>query len=272
MLNKQKIIFLGGGNMARAIFTKLINAPHFALEVIQRNPAKRIALAQEFPTLEIKEKLDYSPPEGTIVIIAIKPQQAAEGLSAVGMLLDKCIIISVMAGLNSQAIQKWINTSQIIRIMPNTPASVQQGISAIYYPLAIRDATKNLVNQIFNSMGMIYLAKQEEEIDKILPITSSAVAFVYYFMEGMINSAIKQFNFNEKDAKELVIQTLKGSIALAENSPQVNISDLRAQVTSKKGTTEQGIITFEQHHFHSIINDAMLNSYKRGLEMAKEFS
>jgi pyrroline-5-carboxylate reductase len=119
---------------------------------------------------------------------------------------------------------------------------------------------------------MTYHAQNEAEIDKIVPVSSSSIAFVYYFMEGLIESAVSEFGFERQQATALVKQVISGSSALLDANPEIAISEHRARVTSKKGATEQGVLTFEREQLHLMMKHAMQNCYARTLEMAKEFN
>lgn len=266
-----KLVFLGGGNMAEAIFAGLISNHNFKIEVVQRNPEKIALLQQKYPTIKVSKTLEYPLTAQDILVLAIKPQQAKEACAAIKDKISDCLLVSVMAGLRCQTIASWLNNPRIIRTMPSTPSSVNKGITAIYSAPAVSNSEQNLVKEIFAGIGMVYSAKEENIIDKIVPISSSAVAFLYYFLEGIIDNAVNSFGFNHEEATALVKQLLSGSTALLEANPDIAISEQRQRVTSKKGATEQGVLTFENNSLHDIINQAMLNCYNRTLEMAKEF-
>lgn len=267
-----KLVFFGGGNMAEAIFSKIRNNPAFMIEVIQNNSERARELSDKYPEFKISPELNYVLDKEDILITAVKPQHAKEAIAAIKDKIQNCIIISVMAGIPSKTIINWTDNQRIIRTMPNTPASLGLGATAIYYPLLITPEEKNIVDGIFSAIGIIYSAKDEGFVDKVLPVTSSTVAFIYYFIEGFVKHAVENYGFSEIDARNLVNQTVLGSSGMISNNPDIAISELRARVTSKKGTTEQGILTFEANDLHGIIAKAMDNCYNRALEMAKEFN
>ena len=266
-----KLVFFGGGNMAEAIFSKIKDNKNFTIEVIQNNPERAQQLQTSYPNIKVSHALDYHLTPNDIFIIAVKPQYAKEALQPIKEYIQNCLLISVMAGIPCNTIINWVNNKRLIRTMPNTPASIGLGATAIYYPPIVTDKEQSVINSIFSAIGTIYQAPDETFVDKALPVTSSAVAFVYYFIEGLVNHAVAEFGFNEKDARELVNQTVLGSSGMIRQNSDIAISELRARVTSKKGTTEQGILTFEKHDLHSITAEAMDNCYNRALEMSKEF-
>ncbi len=269
---KTKIVFLGGGNMAEAIFAGLVHNQNFEIEVIQRNPKKSARLKNVYPTIKITSNLEYKLNTNDILILAIKPQQAKESCEAIKDKINQCLIISVMAGMPTSCLNKWLDNPRIIRTMPNTPSSIGKGITAIYSPEIITSDETQLINQIFTSIGIIYSTKNEADIDKIVPISSSSIAFVYYFMEGLIENAVNEFGFEREQATTIIKHVISGSSALLDANPSIAINEQRARVTSKKGATEQGILTFEREQLHDITRMAMQNCYARTLEMAKEFS
>lgn len=267
-----KLVFLGGGNMAEAIFAGLVTNPQFTIEVIQRNPEKAERLQSSYPSIKVSPTLDYKLNQKDILLLAIKPQQAKEACLTIKDKIGDCLIVSVMAGLSISSINTWLNNPRIIRTMPNTPSSVAQGITAIFTADAVSNEEQELVHQVFNTIGIVYTAQTEDEIDKIVPLSSSAIAFVYYFMEGFINAAVNEFGFSQQQADTLIRQVVSGSSALLSANPDISISKQRARVTSKKGATEQGVLTFEREKLHDITKQAMQNCYLRTLEMAKEFN
>lgn len=266
-----RLVFFGGGNMAEAIFSKIRNDSDFSIEVIQNNLERAQELRRLYPMISVKHELDSELGANDILIIAVKPQYAREALAPIRKYIQDCLLISVMAGIPGKTIINWTGNERLIRTMPNTPASIGLGATAIYYPVLITADKQTTVNRIFSAIGSIYLAPDETFVDKVLPVTSSAVAFVYYFIEGLINHAVSQFGFDEADARELVNQTVLGSSGMISHNPEVAISELRARVTSRKGTTEQGILAFEKHDLHGIIANAMDSCYSRALEMAGEY-
>lgn len=266
-----RLIFFGGGNMAEAIFAGLVSNSNYSITVIQRNPTKAETLKAKYQNITIKSTLDFTPGENDIVFLAIKPQQAKEALLPIKALLTQCTIISVMAGLAIETIQAWIGNEKIIRTMPNTPSSIGKGVTAIYSPNSIRQEHRDLCINIFNNIGSIYVAKDETEIDKIAPFSSSSIAFTYYFIEGFIKSAVEQFGFEKQDAQKFIAESMIGACELLVSDNEHSIEEQRARVTSKKGMTEQGVIAFEKHNLHAIINDATQKCYARAIEMSNEF-
>jgi pyrroline-5-carboxylate reductase len=269
---KTQIVFIGGGNMAEAMCAGFLVNPNLEITVVQHTQVKADVLRQKYPSVNVIEQLSAPLAPNSLVILAIKPQQAKQVCTQIKPYVQECLIISVMAGITITSISNWLMNQRIIRTLPNTPALIQQGVSAIYASAQINANELEFVISLFQQIGIVYLAKDELEIDKIIPVTSSAVGFFYYFIEGLINSAVTQFGFSQDEARTLVLQVIKGSEALLQANPDLTISEQRQRVTSKKGATEQGILTFQQQQLHQTIEQAMINCYDRAREMSNEFA
>ncbi len=256
-----KLIFFGGGNMAEAIFSGLVHNDNYEIIVIQRNTEKAVNLANKYPNILIKPILDFNLIKQDIAFLAIKPQQAKDSLYSVKQYLQHCTLISVMAGLSVDTIASWLNNHKIIRTMPNTPSSIAKGVTAIYSSPTVSPLEAQLCTQIFTNIGSVYLAHDETEIDKIAPFSSSSIAFTYYFIEGFIKSAHEQFGFNKIDATKFITESIIGACELLNSDTTTDIETQRARVTSKKGMTEQGVLTFEKYDLHKIIEEATKNCY-----------
>ena len=131
--------------------------------------------------------------------------------------------------------------------------------------------TQSTILDIFDRIGKTYIFKNEDFIDKIIPVAGSAPAYVFYFIEAMVNNAITEFGFTENEALDITLQIFKGSLSLIENNPNIAIKQLRNNVTSKNGTTEQAINHFEKSNLKQIIKDAELACYKRAIEIGDTF-
>lgn len=267
----QKIIFIGGGNMAEAIFAKLVAAA-YKITVIQRNQAKRINLSAKYSDINFIPALDFNTTKNDIVVLAVKPQDAKIMATSVQEQIKESTIVSVMAGITVGSLHKWLNNDKIARCMPNTPATLGLGATGIYFSKNISGYHKQQIQNIFSGVGKSYIFDCESFIDKITPVGASSPAFVYYFIESLITVAIDKFGFNSNDARDITLQVIKGSLAMIEDNPDTSIEQLRANVTSKKGTTEAGVNVFEQANFKHIIEEAEVACYNRAVELGTLFT
>jgi pyrroline-5-carboxylate reductase len=263
-----QIIFIGGGNIAEAIFSKLEKL-NLDIIVVQKNIIKRNILAEKYPFIRFLSTLDFTPEDDDIVILALKPQDAKESCTNLPKIGGT--IASVMSGITTDSLALWLNNSKIARIMPNTPAKLGLAVSGIYFSANIPSTDRQVILDIMASIGKAYIFDNEKFIDKITATAGSAPAYVFYFIEAMTNTAIEEFGFTPEDALAITLQVFKGSIALIENNPDIEVKQLRANVTSKNGTTEQAINVFDKAKLKQIITEAEIACYKRARELGNTF-
>ncbi len=261
-----KICFIGGGNMARALIGGLKNNGYLMndISVIEPEAEKRAQLQADFG-VNVTEQLP-SVTMADIVVLAVKPQQLRDLSIFLGSLLQRQLLISIAAGIRAKDIARWLGGYQsIVRVMPNTPAQIQAGISGLY---AMPDVTENQHNQaetIMRAVGEVLWLDEESKMDAVTAISGSGPAYVFYFIEAMQQAAL-ELGLNEDQAKILSLETFIGSSLLAAQSLETPAS-LRSQVTSKGGTTEQAIQTMEAAAVKSAIIKAAKAAANRSQEL-----
>lgn len=262
-----RIIFIGGGNIAEAIFTKLSD---YDITVIDHNEDRLEYLVNKYPKIKCSVKLDTITDDNDLIFLAVKPQNAKESCLGIKELINyKNTIVSVMAGISTIQIGKWLGNYNIVRAMPNTPSLIGLGVSGIYFTQHVEPLLYQQIYDIFTKIGHAYILDSEDAIDRITAVSASSPAFVFYFIESMIKVAVEHFEFSEEGAKEIILQVMKGSIAMIDEQSQLSIAQLRAKVTSKNGTTEAGINTLDKCNFQKIINDTLCATYNRARELGK---
>lgn len=239
-----KICFIGGGNMARAIISGLKANGYLMtdINVIEPEAEKRAALQADFG-VSATEQLP-SVALADIVVLAVKPQQLRDLSIFLGSLLQKQLIISIAAGIRAQDIGRWLGGYQsIVRVMPNTPAQIQAGVSGLYALSDVSTAQRAQAERIMQAVGDVIWLDKEAQMDAVTAISGSGPAYVFYFIEALQQAAL-ELGLNEEQAKTLSLQTFLGASKLAEQSTEAPAT-LRSQVTSKGGTTEQAILSME---------------------------
>lgn len=250
-----KISFIGGGNMARAIIGGLKNNGFemAAITVMELDAQKRLQLASEFNVQTTETYSDICQSE--VIVLAVKPQQLKEVCSHLSSLLHAQLVISIAAGIRSVDISRWLgNYSSIVRVMPNTPAQIQAGVSALYALEHVSSTQRDQATTILAAVGKILWLDDEGKMDAVTAISGSGPAYVFYMIEALQEAAIG-LGLKADDARILALQTFAGASLLATQSTE-DIKTLRAQVTSKGGTTEQGILALESADLKSIIMKA----------------
>jgi pyrroline-5-carboxylate reductase len=247
-----KIGFIGGGNMATAIISGL-KTNGFAMQniaVVEPSAEKRAQLSQQFNVLthdSIENIL-----ENQVIVLAVKPQQLKEICQALSTKLTNQLIISIAAGIRALDISRWLNHHKnIVRVMPNTPAQIQAGISALFALTDVTQSQRDEASMILNAVGKTIWLDDEQQMDAVTAISGSGPAYVFYLIEALQEAAIN-LGLSQENARLLALETFAGASQLAKESHE-NVSVLRAQVTSKGGTTEQGILVMESANIKEIM-------------------
>jgi pyrroline-5-carboxylate reductase len=250
-----KINFIGGGNMARAIIGGLKNNGFSmsSITVLELDAQKRTELAKDFNVQVTDTYAEFNNTD--VIILAVKPQQLKEVCGQLNQILQSQLIVSIAAGVRSKDIARWLNNYQaIVRVMPNTPAQIQAGVSALYAMASVNQAQRDQANTILTAVGKTLWLDDEAKMDAVTAISGSGPAYVFYFIEALQEAGMR-LGLGDEAANMLALQTFVGASLLATQSAD-NVKILRAQVTSKGGTTEQGIMTLESANIKSIIYSA----------------
>lgn len=260
-----KIAFIGGGNMARAMIGGL-KKNGFAMadiHVIEPDNDKRAELAKEFG-VTAGESLPAAA-AADVILLAVKPQQMRDLCIFLGSLLTRQLVISIAAGIRSGDLSRWLGGYEnIVRVMPNTPAQIQAGISALFAMPAVTLAQHQQAETVLKAVGEVIWLEDEAQMDAVTAISGSGPAYVFYFMEAMLQAAT-ELGLSHEQARALCMQTMAGASALAADSAEAP-DELRARVTSKGGTTEQAIMTMEA----AGVKSAIVKAAKAAAEKSRE--
>lgn len=267
-----RIAFLGGGNMAQAMLGGLIkpgfNTEDLVLADLLVSNRDRI---QAQWGIEVTPQLDSVQLQGAeILILAVKPQQSREALHALPKLPAHIVVLSILAGVPCAWIAKQLGISeyQVVRAMPNTPALIRKGVTGVYASSLLGAESKKQVQDILQSIGTVLWVDQEEQLDAVTALSGSGPAFVFYWLEGWLASAVRM-GFTEAEARQLVLGTLDGALGLVQASP-VSITELRRQVTSPGGTTAAALEHLEHQEWQKIFQQALEQARHRARTLAQE--
>jgi pyrroline-5-carboxylate reductase len=256
--------FIGGGNMAEALI-KGIKDKQCNILVSEPSEDRRIYLEQTYGVKTTSDNKEIASSCG-IIILAVKPQIMQSVLNDISASIgeDKTVV-SIAAGITLTYLQSKLKTKKLIRIMPNTPALVQQGMSVMSMCDCFPDKDINVVREIFMSVGHV-LTLKEKHMDAVTAVSGSGPAFIALFVEAMIEAGIG-LGLTEDCASELAIQTLIGTAEMLKTgmTPQ----RLREMVTSPGGTTAAGLKSFDENGLKKIINEALTAAKTRAEELGR---
>lgn len=257
--------FIGGGNMAEAMIKGMLQSNIKDIIVSEPRAERRDYLTN---TYKIKTTFDnkMTVKLSDIVILAVKPQNMEEVLDEIKeSLTDEKLIISIAAGITLSYLNSKLNKSKIIRVMPNTPALVQEGMSVLSMQECIHNKEMDVVRSIFMSIGKV-LVLPEKYMDAVTALSGSGPGFLAYFVESMIEGGIK-VGLDKTISSELAIQTFIGTAKLLETGLQP--TKLREMVTSPAGTTAEGLKVCEEKNLKDIIISVIEAATRRSKELGK---
>ncbi|MCK4841590.1 MAG: pyrroline-5-carboxylate reductase [Methylococcales bacterium] len=271
-MNTKKIGFIGGGNMASSLIKGLIVSGHSAQQ-LWVSDAKQENLHVLAENLQVHTSVNNHDVvrEVDVVVLAVKPhvlKSVSEQLAA--DLADRNIlVVSIAAGISQQSLSKWLGSeTAIVRCMPNTPALVLTGATVLHANHNVNNEQKDLAENILRAVGLALWVDHESELDAVTAVSGSGPAYYFLMMEAMERAAL-ELGLSESTARLLVQQTALGAAKIALES-DTTPAELRQQVTSPGGTTEQAIKSFENDGFVQIVSKAMHAARDRSVEMSKE--
>jgi len=259
------ISFIGGGNMARALIGGLLAKGWTAadISVVELEPSRRELLHHDFG-ITVTEL--PSAAGADIVVLAVKPQQLRDVAIFLGSLLHGQLVISIAAGIRTADLARWLGGYQaIVRVMPNTPALVRCGVSALFAANGTSPAQQQQAETVLGAVGDTVWLEDESHMDAVTAISGSGPAYVFYFIEAM-QQAAAELGLPPEQARTLSLQTLLGASQLALQSVE-SPAMLRAQVTSKGGTTERALDSMEACGVKGAIVQAIHAAAERSREL-----
>lgn len=271
-MNTPHIAFIGAGNMASSIIGGLIESGH---------PAHLISAADPFPAS--LERLQTIAPvnvcadnaeavaEADVVILAVKPQVMAEATNSIARAVRKqrAVVISIAAGVTITSMQARLGPeAAIVRCMPNTPALVGCGASALFANAGVSQQQRRYAQDILGAVGISCWVPDEASLDAITALSGSGPAYFFLFMEAMIDAAC-ELGLDRETATAMTLQTALGSARMAL-ADEAGLVELRRRVTSPGGTTERAVENFESNGLRKLVAQAIGAAADRAAEMARE--
>jgi pyrroline-5-carboxylate reductase len=258
---KPEIAFIGGGNMASALMGGLLQngrVPATVL-VIEPDDRQRAKVALQFGVLALAVA-DALLAEVPLVVWAVKPQVFAAAARPCAPHVGHALHLSVMAGIRTEGLISATGSQRIVRAMPNTPALIGRGITGLFATPAVSAAERALVERVLAPSGELLWLPREHDLDAVTALSGSGPAYVYYFIEAMIQAAA-EMGLTVEQGRRLALATFAGATALAQQSSE-SPAVLRERVTSKGGTTYAALMSMD--------NDAVKAAFVKALHAANE--
>ena len=273
-MSEPKITFIGGGNMARAIYRGLVESgfPAENIGVVDPSEAAQSA-ARASGLIRIAESATDADLSADLIVLAVKPQITGIALSPLAHRVSStATVLSIIAGINSASLANLLglpNDDAVVRSMPNTPALVGEGMTGLFSNSDQRAHGRILAERVMSAVGQCVWVGNESDLDLVTAISGSGPAYFFLFMESLADAAV-ELGMSPQTAHQLSVQTALGAAKLAQTSDD-GLAKLRENVTSPGGTTEQAIESFEASELRAIVMSATRAAKKRSIELSEEF-
>ena len=266
----KNIAFIGAGNMAGAIIKGLIEGGYPA-SAIRATTRSDTSAAKAAAALNIEVGTDnvQAARWAEVIVLAVKPQMLKDTCQQLTSALDQQLVISVAAGIDTQALSQWLGEAlAIVRRMPTTPSQVGAGASGLFANAKATAGDRAFAQQIAEATGLCIWVEDEALMHAVTAVSGSGPAYYFLFMEAMIEAGTS-LGLSPESARALTLQTALGAAQLA-GKVDVPVDELKRRVMSPGGTTERAIHAFEQGGLRPLIQQAMSDCAARSQALAKE--
>ncbi|SNT71298.1 pyrroline-5-carboxylate reductase [Psychrobacter sp. LV10R520-6] len=272
VLDNKKITFIGGGNMAQALISGLVSCGVKPELITVADPSEEVR--KQSTALKLNTVDPVSDPKAAVInadviVLAVKPQVMKAVVSAFADVLDDQLVISVAAGLSTDILSSMLGGYRnIVRAMPNTPAMIQMGATGLYGTDDTTEKQKQLATAVMEASGLVMWVDDEEHMHAVTAVSGSAPAYVFYFIESMIDGAVA-LGLDKEQASALAMQTVLGAAKMAMGSDDTP-AELRRKVTSPNGTTQAAIESMQDNEIGRQIAEAMKACSDRSQALSEE--
>jgi pyrroline-5-carboxylate reductase len=268
------IAFIGGGNMARSLIGGLLanGLPPPQVWAADPNPATRSELATHYGGIHTTADNAEAVRRSDVVVIAVKPQAAQEAAASIAAAVQerRPLVISIAAGIRERVLRAWLGEgTAVVRTMPNTPALVGSGATALFANPAVSTEQKDLAESVLRAVGVTLWVEDEGLLDAVTALSGSGPAYFFLMMEAL-EAAGRRLGLPRDSARLLTLQTALGAAKMALESSEA-LSELRRRVTSPGGTTERAVQVLEDHHLEAAFDEALQAAHRRSRELADLF-
>lgn len=273
MIEHQQFAIVGLGVMGEAILDGLMNKGHLdpsRVVVSEPREERRNSISQQFNVRTTRDNAE-AVSQADVVILAVKPQKSSAVLRGLaGRIRPEAVVISIIAGVQIEKLAQTMNHPAIIRVMPNTPARIGEGISVWTNSPGTTPDHLESAREILNCLGTEIYVEEESYLDMATALSGTGPAYVFLFMEALIDAGV-HMGFPRWIAEELVVSTIRGSVKYYEANHE-HPAAMRSQVVSPGGTTAEALYYLEKAGFRTAISRAVWAAYQRSKELGEELN
>lgn len=274
MSTSPTISFIGAGNMASAIIGGMLDNGFQADKIWVSAPDdNHLQSIRKRFGISVTTDNRYCAQQADMVVLAVKPQVMAEVCQDIAPVVQNTrpLMVSIAAGLTADTLDEWLGGGlPLVRVMPNTPSLVGKGAAGLYANSQVKDKQKKMVQAVFESIGSALWVEDENLLHAVTALSGSGPAYFFLMLEAL-ESAATEAGIAPETARELAIQTMAGAAEMAGRSEH-DPAQLKRNVMSPGGTTEQAIHTFEDGGLRDLVKEAYGAAFKRSQEMSKELA
>ena len=263
-----RIGFIGAGVMAEAIISGIIKSGALTADDIMASDVSKNRLDQMKSTLGINVTSDNGTlvDFGSVIFVAVKPQDLPKvGKEIAAKLSERQTVVSIAAGVTLSQMQDVFETKSVVRVMPNTPAQVQSGMSVWICEDEVPGEHKELVTSVLEAIGKQYLVNEEKYIDMATGLSASGPAYIFMIIDALADAGVL-LGMTRDMSKMLAVQMVKGTAELIDSS-DIHIKELSDRVVSPGGTTAAGLLELESAGVPHAIMRAVEAAYAKALEL-----
>ena len=270
VLSDLNVAFVGAGAMASAMIGGLLarhDVEPDGIMASDRHQERLDAVSGQFGIRTTLDNLAAARP-AHVVVLSVKPQVLPAVLAELrGAVEPGALVVSIVAGATIASIATGLGHRGIVRTMPNTPAQVGEGMTVWTATPEVSEAQREQAGAIVAALGRQLFVEEEKFLDMATAISGSGPAYVFLMMEALIDAAV-HLGFSRDAAREMVVQTIRGSAIYAEQQP-VHPAELRNRVTSPGGTSADALYQLEKGGFRTVMSDAVLAAYERSVALGE---
>ena len=267
-----RVLVIGAGNMGLTYATGMSKSRMLKKRniMVLDKSREKMDEVHKIAHFDAIDRLEDCVPLAEIIFIAVKPYHAEELFKRMKPLVNQeQLVISIMAGVTINYMQESLGINKIVRAMPNLPAQVGKGLTSYVSSDAVSRLELFMVEGLLDTTGKSLRVKNEKFIDASTGISGSGPAYVFYFMQSMMDAAL-QMGFSENVSKVLVSQTFTGAVELF-NQSTLNPDTWMAKVASKGGTTRAALDSMEDNNLNEMIKEAAFAAFNRAVELGEEY-
>ncbi len=265
-----KVLVIGAGNMGLTYSEGMAQSPLLNRRklMIHDVSTETIELLRKDELFDVYEKIEDCLPDADIVFIAVKPYHCEDLFEKIKPHVNnQQIFVSLMAGVTIEKIQDLLNVDKVVRTMPNLPAKVGKGVTSFTESKSVSRVELLMVRNLLDTTGESIHVKDEDFINKSTGISGSGPAYIFYFMQSMLEAA-KKMGFSDNDSKVLVSNTFEGAVTLFNDS-DLSPETWMDRVASKGGTTRAALDSMDDNNVKELIKDAAYAAFNRAVELGE---